>query len=216
VRTRVICLAVIAVVLVAPAAARADADPASDTLYLRLLFVPYGNEVSSPAQARLEALLERADAAGKTIRVALILRPADLGGVPQLFGRPVEYARFLDAELQYVYAGPVLVVMPQGAGLAKGGRLVANKAVNAARPGAGGDRLASTAIQLVEALTGLKAGAAPAATTQGPATTVAPPTHAPRPRKNTGPGVLVIVAIVVVVLLVPAVGLVLIRRERRR
>ena len=45
------------------------------------------------------------------------------GRVPSLFGKPTDYARFLDAELQFVYSGRLLVVTPQGAALAAHGRL---------------------------------------------------------------------------------------------
>ena len=88
------------------------------------------------------------------MRVALIAAPTDLGGVPVLFGRPPQYARFLGAELQFVYAGRVLVVMPQGAALAEHGRLVANADVVRADVGPGTDGLARTAIALVEKLSG--------------------------------------------------------------
>jgi hypothetical protein len=95
-----------------------------------------------------------ASAAGKPVRVALIGAPADLGGVPSLFGKPTDYARFLGLELQFVYTGRLLVVMPQGAALSERGRLVANAAVVRAVVGSGGDGLARTAITLVRELTG--------------------------------------------------------------
>ncbi len=145
------CLALLVMALASAGVAQADADPASDVLYTRDLFVPYSG-ISPAVEAELLAAIQKAKAAGKPIRVALIASRDDLGGVPRLFGNPTYYARFLDAELQFVYMGRLLVVMPQGAALAKGGRLVADKSVIAARPEAGADGLARTATQLVTAI----------------------------------------------------------------
>lgn len=146
-------VALAAVALAFAGTARADADPASDILYVRNMFLPISTTVSPAAAAKLRAAISRAHAAGRPIKVALIAGRTDLGGVPQLFGNPVYYARFLDAELQFLYSGRLLVVMPQGAGLAQGGRAIADKAVVAAKPAPGGDGLAETAAQLVDEIT---------------------------------------------------------------
>jgi hypothetical protein len=143
-------VALVVVALALAGTARADADPASDVLYVRNLFLPFSTKVSPEAAAKLRAAIARSHAAGRPIKVALIAGRTDLGGVPQLFGNPVYYARFLDAELQFLYSGRLLVVMPQGAGLAQGGRAIAEKAVVEAKPGPGGDGLAETAAQLVD------------------------------------------------------------------
>jgi hypothetical protein len=135
-------------------AARADADPASDVLYTDDVFLPLSTGVAPQLARRLADAARAASAAGKPVRVALIAAPADLGGVPTLFGKPTDYARFLAIELQFVYAGRLLIVMPQGAALAEHGRLVANASVVRAVVGSGGDGLARTAITLVQALTG--------------------------------------------------------------
>lgn len=201
-RRRAACLAVLAIALSAPGLARADADPASDTLYLKPLFLPYNEKPSPEAEARLVGAIQHAAAVGKPVRVALIASPTDLGGVPQLFGKPTEYARFLDAELQYVYSGRVLVVMPQGAGYAKGGRLVADKAVVAARPAPGGDGLATTATELVQILSGVKSASA--------TSTGVPP---PAAKRSLG-WAAVLIAVAAVVVLV-GVGLVPVLRRRR-
>ena len=42
---------------------------------------------------------------------------SDLGAVPQLWAKPQTYARFLGAELRFVYKDTLLVVMPQGIGI---------------------------------------------------------------------------------------------------
>lgn len=170
-RTRIVLLAV-AVSLVAASAARADADPASDVLYVRPLFVPYTQKVSAPVEAKLLAAIAAAKRRGTEIRVALIADQNDLGGVPALFGKPTQYVRFLSEELQLVYGGRLLVVMPQGAGLAKGGRGVADPTVAEVHPGSGGDALAAAATQLVEVLSGQKPRSSVTAT--GPVTAATP------------------------------------------
>src|SRR5204863_4514293 len=103
--------------LVLPAIARADADPASDTLYTGRVFLPLSAKVSPRLARELAAVTLEAERAGHPVRVALIASKSDLGGVPQMFGRPGYYARFLASELQYVYPDKVLIVMPQGAAL---------------------------------------------------------------------------------------------------
>jgi hypothetical protein len=135
-------------------AARADADPASDYLYVTNVFLPLDTKVSPRLAGELRAATAAAAKAGKPIRVALIATPTDLGGVPSLFGKPTDYARFLDAELQFVYSGKLLVVMPQGAALAAHGRLQADESVLHATVEPGGDGLARTAITLVRELSG--------------------------------------------------------------
>jgi hypothetical protein len=201
-------VSLIAAALVVAGAARADADPASDTLYTGQLFLPYSTKVPPPIAARLRAAIARSRAAGRPVRVALIGAPRDLGGVPQLFGNPLYYARFLDAELQFLYSGRVLVVMPQGAGLAKGGRLIADKAVVAAKPGEGGAALARTATALVEEITTGKATALKTFTGRVPAAASAP-------RSSGSPvGWITGAAIALVFVLIAVAGIALGRRRR--
>ena len=202
-----------------PGEARADADPASDSLYVGRIFLPLSAKVSPSLAGRLAADALAAEQAGKPIRVALIASPIDLGGVPALFGRPTQYARFLGAELQFVYPGPILVVMPQGAALAKSGRLVANKEVVTAVVAPGPDGLAQTAINLVEKLTGVRARkGSPVPETQTTSTVHVFTSPAAQPTKKKG-GVPVwasaTIAIgAVTLLLVP--GFLLVRRRRRQ
>lgn len=133
-------------------AARADADPASDTLYTRDVFVPY-EPVSPAVVSDLRNAVREARANGTPLKVAVIATKRDLGGVPSLFGNPLYYARFLGAELQFLYSGKLLVVMPQGAALSQRGKLLANPAVLHARVGRGTDGLVRTATGLVRDLT---------------------------------------------------------------
>jgi hypothetical protein len=136
-------------------AASADADPASDTLYTRDVFLPY-EPVTSSAAAELRSAVHDSRADGKPIKVAVIATKRDLGGVPTLFGNPLYYARFLGAELQFLYSGKLLVVMPQGAALSQRGKLLASPAVLHAKIEQGTDGLVRTATGLVRDLSGVQ------------------------------------------------------------
>ena len=202
----VVALATVALVLAGTA--NADADPASDILYVRNMFLPISKTVSPAAAAKLRAAIARSHAAGRPIKVAVIAGRTDLGGVPQLFGNPVYYARFLDAELQFLYSGRLLVVMPQGAGLAQGGRAIADKAVVAAKPQLGADGLATTAAQLVDEI----ATGKPVAPTGGTVTVVAgSSSHS----KSSGfpVGLVTAVAIFAVFVLIAVAGVLLAKRR---
>jgi len=120
-------LVVLAVALSAWAAAaapaRADGDPASDVLLFQNAFFPYASP-SSSAKSDLLSATAAAQKAGLTIRVAVIQAKQDLGADPELYGTPQLYARFLDSELLSAnYLGVLIVVMPQGLGIAGGGKL---------------------------------------------------------------------------------------------
>lgn len=102
----------------APPIAHADGDPASDVLYTQHAFVPFDTKSSKGAQTALTTAIANATRAGYPIRVAVIETIPDLGAVTSLWGKPKEYARFLDLELVCCYKGPLLVVMPSGIGFA--------------------------------------------------------------------------------------------------
>src|SRR5271169_6609241 len=70
--------------------------------------------------AVLERVLREARAAGFPLKVAIVDTPTDLGGIPQLFGKPQTYANFLDREISFNTKVPVLTVMPNGFGTAGG------------------------------------------------------------------------------------------------
>ena len=65
---------------------------------------------------RLKTVVDNARAAGYPIKVALIAAPSDLGTAFALWGKPDKYARFLGLELQFLYKGRLLIVMPDGFG----------------------------------------------------------------------------------------------------
>ena len=99
----------------------ADGDPASDVLSGQPLYVPADLGISPIQQAQLNAVMSAARRSGFAIRVALIAGPADLGSVSELWRMPGRYAEFLGAELPLVFHGTLLVVMPDGFGLAQVG-----------------------------------------------------------------------------------------------
>ncbi len=107
--------------LIPAAPALADGDPASDVLASQALFLPADGGLPQAAQSRLNGLLASAKADGYPIRVALIATRADLGSVTALWRQPQAYAKFLGEELSLVYHGALLVVMPNGAGIARVG-----------------------------------------------------------------------------------------------
>jgi hypothetical protein len=109
--------------LATAAPARADGDPASDVLLYQGAFFPYSSP-STAAKVRLLGAAAAARKAGYPIRVAVVQARQDLGADPELYGTPQVYARFLDAELVSTgYTGALVVVMPQGFGVAAGGRV---------------------------------------------------------------------------------------------
>jgi hypothetical protein len=124
-RSRAVAIAVLAVcVLVAawhPPAARGDGDPASDVLLYQPIYFPY-QPAPTAVKRRLTGLVRSANSQGYQIRVAIVQSRRDLGSVPELFDKPpAVYARFLGAELTSAWRHRVLVVFPNGYGLAEGG-----------------------------------------------------------------------------------------------
>ncbi len=111
-----IALALLICGLLAPAGAFADGDPASDTLLGQNVFYPYAPPVSASVQRTLDAETAATKKAGFPIKVALIAAPTDLGVIPSLFGKPQQYADFLDQEISFVGKQHLLVVMSNGYG----------------------------------------------------------------------------------------------------
>jgi hypothetical protein len=128
----VLCLLVCALAAgIATPLARADGDPASDYLVGQQVFLSYDAKIPPAAQQKLVAAVASANKHGYPLRVALIWSSYDLGSVPELFGKPKTYARFLDAEDSKCWWGGscgsgrfktttrLLVVMPNGLGFAQ-------------------------------------------------------------------------------------------------
>jgi hypothetical protein len=135
-------------------AARADGDPASDYLLTQKVFFPFDVKAPKAKQQELLALVEEASAKGYAIRVAVIGSSYDLGSITGLWRQPQTYARFLGAELTFVYKNRLLVVMPNGFGFNRPGQSgAAERAVLAklkVEPGATG--LVDSSLTAVKAL----------------------------------------------------------------
>jgi hypothetical protein len=145
-------IAALLATLLFAAAAVADGDPASDTLLGQNVFYPYSPTAVS-AQRTLNAETAAAKKAGVPIKVALIQAPTDLGVIPSLFGKPQQYADFLDQEISFKGKQLLLVVMANGYGT-EGLPPAATRAAAALKPPAGKSStdLAQAAIVAVDKL----------------------------------------------------------------
>jgi hypothetical protein len=148
--TRWLSLLFVLVALLAPAAARADGDPASDTLLTQPLFTPLEAKLPPESIEQLTAILADAKQKGYEVRVAIIASKIDLGAVPSLFAKPQTYAQFLHQEIRFVYKGPLLIVMPNGFGYFEPGRNAAGVDTSA-KPAEQPD-LARAAVPIVQLL----------------------------------------------------------------
>jgi len=98
--------------------ALADGDPASDILVPPDTRVYMTNGATDGSlEKTVAATAQSVSDAGLPIKVAIIGNKTDLGAVPQLWAKPQTYARFLGAELRFVYKDTLLIVMPQGFGI---------------------------------------------------------------------------------------------------
>ncbi len=132
--------------------ALADGDPASDYLLGQASFIPPDAGVPSGYARQLNTTLTEARSGGFEIRVALIASRYDMGSVGVLYRQPKRYARFLGQELYFVYKGRLLVVMPNGLGVSRGGKAAPTAQAVADRlpsPGPAGPALASAATRAV-------------------------------------------------------------------
>ncbi|GAC1439499.1 MAG: hypothetical protein NVSMB51_17480 [Solirubrobacteraceae bacterium] len=151
---RIFLAAISVCLLVVPAGALADGDPASDVLLGADAFYPYQPLVTLPLTKTLNQTVAAAHAAGFPIKVALIATANDLGAVPDLFGKPQQYADFLDREISFNKKDLLLVVMPQGFGVTAAGSAAALSGI-AIKPASGSsDGLAAAGIRAVAVLAG--------------------------------------------------------------
>ena len=149
-------LLALALLVGAPApSAQADGDPASDVLLGANVFYPYNPPVAPSLQRTLNGETAAAARAHFHLKVALIAGPFDLGVVREMFGKPQEYAKFLEQELR-LFLGPhpmLLVVMPGGYGFQGLPRAAANAVASLTKPGGSkGNDLARAAIAAVPKL----------------------------------------------------------------
>jgi hypothetical protein len=126
--------------LCAPAAARANGDPASDYLLVQSIFLPFNAKVDPDVTARLSDVIRAADKANFRIKVAVIGTRYDLGTAFSLYNQPQKYSEFLGLELSFQYHDRLLVVMPSGFGYSIDGKPnAAGTRVLEALPGPGTD-----------------------------------------------------------------------------
>jgi hypothetical protein len=114
---RRVVLGLLLALALAPSAL-ADGDPASDVLVPPDIRVYMTNGATDgKLEQMVQSTAEQVSDAGLPIKVAIIGNKTDLGAVPQLWAKPQVYARFLGAELRFVYKDTLLIVMPQGFGI---------------------------------------------------------------------------------------------------
>lgn len=146
-------IGVVATIGIAAPAVRGDGDPASDVLLIRDVFYLYNPPPSPALQAQLNGEVAALRRSGFPIKVALVRGPLDLGLVPELFGKPQEYADFLAMEISLQYKGPLLVVMPNGYGVHGVVAAATNAVAQLPKPASGHiDDLAKAAISAVGAI----------------------------------------------------------------
>lgn len=138
-----------------PAPARADGDPASDVLLGLDVFYPYSPPVAAALQRTLNTETAAARTAHTPVKVAVIASPVDLGVIPDLFGKPQQYAKFLDQEISFRGKQPLLVVMSTGYGVAGLSARATARLSSAPKPaGKSTDALAQAALGAVTRLSG--------------------------------------------------------------
>jgi hypothetical protein len=187
-----------------PSAAWADGDPASDFLLAQNVFYPFQPPVAASLQRSLNAETAATQHAGLPLKVALIHSPADLGAIPSIFGKPQGYANFLDREISFNGPQPLLVVMPDGYGVAGLPAARVAGVVRSLRPPAGSSsddlaRAAAPAILRIAAADGHPIPSADAQTSAG---------------TGGGSPTLIIALALAVVAVIAAAGLLTVRRRQ--
>jgi hypothetical protein len=203
--TRALAIFAALLVLVMPAAATADVDPASDVLLFQNAYFPRVKLASGTLRGTLTALTNEANKKGYNIKVAVIGARLDLGGAPQLYRHPDQYANFLGVELRSAtgLVQPVLVVMRGGVGqYGMGSEATALKGI-AVPADADSNQLTQVAIDATK-----KVSAAAGTTLSTP-----PPKKAAKASKSSG-GSAPLVAFMAPVALLLLLGIVLWFRRR--
>ena len=156
-RVRAVAVVFLAAFAASPVA-HANGDPASDFLLSQDTFLPVDAKIPKDELERLDALVRDANEKGVPIKLAVIASRADLGAVPSLWRKPQTYARFLGQEIFFVYKDRLVIVMPNGYGVARGGvpQPAEQRVVDALpKPGEGG-ALAAAATRAVQRLAARK------------------------------------------------------------
>jgi len=162
---RVALLVAAALALGVPGAARANGDPASDTLPFQQVFLPYEAPISGSAADRLKKTVADANEKGYKVRVAVIPFTGDLGTAVALWKHPQLYAKFLGKEIAFSYTDRTLIVMPSGFGIYSGDKPITAKelaALKTVKPAATPTDLTESAADGVRALAAAKGVTVPA------------------------------------------------------
>jgi hypothetical protein len=147
---RVLATVVLLAALAAAPPAHADGDPASDVLLLQDVYSPYQPPIPKPVLDALTSTTKQLRKAGFPLKVAVIASKTDLGTVPQFLGRPQPYAQFLESEIKFNKAKPLLVVMEAGYGTAEVPPNIAKSVADLDKPSSGSaDALGRSAIDAV-------------------------------------------------------------------
>jgi hypothetical protein len=158
--TPALVLASLAAALLASVAppALADADPASDVLLTDDVYFSYDASVSADLKTGLASAVTKVNHRGYRLKVALIEKRFDLGGIASLYGHPKAYAQFLGLELTGIYRGRLLIVMPKGFGFYYGRKANAktDAMLKKIKIGPGGDGLLKAATAAVNKLASAK------------------------------------------------------------
>jgi hypothetical protein len=116
-----VVLAALFVLLGAPAVALAHGDAASHYLETGSLYPSFAAQPSEQVELQLIGLLDAAQRAHYPLKVALLADSSDVFDMPEMLGKPQQYAEYVVAQLKGVRVpvdAPVLVVSPSGIGLA--------------------------------------------------------------------------------------------------
>jgi hypothetical protein len=203
--TRAACILAALLALALPAAASADVDPASDVLLFQNEYFPRVPPPSATLKGTLTSLTGQANKAGYNLKVAVIGARLDLGGAPQLYRHPDQYAKFLGIELRSAtgLVQPLIVVMRNGLGVyGMGSEASAVKGITIP-PKASSDDLTRVAIEATQRVSAAA----------GHPLTVPKPAQAAKKGKSNGAPLLAFLAPVVLLLLV---GALLWQGRRRR
>lgn len=149
---RLAALVLLALLVLPACLARADGDPPSDVLISQNVYYPYSPPVSAANQKVLSKATADAKRAGYPIRVAIVAGQNDLGSVPTLFGKPQQYAKFLQSEITFNKPRPLLTVMPAGYGWLAAGPQADRVMKGLPAPGLVSDSLAQGAASAVAKL----------------------------------------------------------------
>lgn len=102
-------------------AALGHGDPVTEYLPTHQVFVPFDLKAPQPETEQLVALVDEANRAGFTIRVAIVWSHYDLGAVPELWHMPRRFARYVGADIRAAYKSRLLIVFSDGFGFSWAG-----------------------------------------------------------------------------------------------